>query len=439
MKFIDFFLLLIPIYSFNLHFPLNFLSSKLHKYNSKINQINGFYGLIGPNVNISKTNTLFQLFTGDGIIQGIFLENGSIKQVNHIIQTEKIIFEKNNGKFSNNMIFLPLYMFLNKIGFLPNVMGLANTAFIKIKNKIFVLFERDYPYQIHIDFIKKNIHTIKKFIIKDINHFSAHSTIDNNTVYSLEYNVLNNFVSLFHFNHDLQLLKKFNIKTNYIPIIHDSFVLPNSTIFTDSPLFFSFYNLFNNKIPVVFNTNKPTFIHQIFKNNTHKIYSSNHSFYIFHYANITEFKDFIEILAPVYDFLDFSKLNISGKYRRLLLNKKNYTIHIHKNPELEKYNLDFPIQWNNYFILRNIENNKINGFVICDGINIKKKIFLNDLSICGEPKIYQSPSFSRIMCLAYNNNNNYFLLINPENGKIFKFPLHHKLIIGFHSIFIKKN
>ena len=429
---------LIPIYSFPFHFPFNYLSSNINKYKSKITEINGFYGLIGPNINISKTNSLYELFTGDGIIQGIFIENGNITQVNHIIQTEKIIYEKNKGKLSNHIMLLPLYIFFNKIGLLPNLMGVANTAFIKIKEKIFVLFERDYPYQIFLDFHNKNIHTLKKCKIDSIHHFSAHSRLHNNSIFSLEYNIFNKIVSLFHFNKDLILLHKLDIKTKYIPIIHDSYILSNSTIFTDSPLYFSLKCLINNKIPVIFNNKKPTYIHQVY-NNLHKVYSSNDSFYIFHYANISEYNDYIEIYAPIYDFLDFSKLNISGKYRRLVLHKKNDTIEIEKNTELEKYNLDFPIQWNNYIILRNIENNRINGFIICDGINIKKKIFINELSICGEPKIYQCASFSRIMCLAYNNNKNYFILINPENGEIFKFPLHENLIIGFHSIFTNKN
>ena len=38
---------------------------------------------MGPNVDVSKTNTLFELFTGDGIIQGVFLENGEIHEISH--------------------------------------------------------------------------------------------------------------------------------------------------------------------------------------------------------------------------------------------------------------------------------------------------------------------------------------------------------------------
>lgn len=428
---------------FNIKFPNNFFALFKHKNNpsnkSNINQINGFYGLVGPNIDISKTNTLFQLFTGDGIIQGIFLENGNITQVNHIIQTEKIKYENKHGKFNNNMIILPFYMFLNKIGILPNVMGLANTAFMKIKEKMFVLFERDLPYEILVNYKDKTIQTMKKINIQSINHFSAHSTVDKQSqnIYSLEYNVLRNIVSLFHMNENLDLLKRIDVQTNYIPIVHDSYILPNTTIFTDSPLYFSAKHLLHGKVPVVFNNKKPTFIHEICRKNGIKTtYRTNESFYIFHYANITETKNTIEILAPLYDELDFSELNISGKYRRLIMNKETKMIQIDKNPELEEYNLDFPMKWRNHYILRNIKNNRINGFVICNGLKIQRKIWLNDVSICGEPKIYDNGIFSRIMCLGYDDvNKGYFILIDPENGNIFRFPLDEKVKIGFHSIF----
>ena len=435
------FVLLVTTNSFNTPFNNLFknFNKKIEYCKSNINRINGFYGLVGPNVDISETDTLYKLFTGDGIIQGVFLENGNITQVHHIIQTEKIKYENTYGKFSNHMMILPWYMFLNKMGMLPNVMGLANTAFMKIKTKIFVLFERDYPYEISLDFKDKTIQTLKKIKINYVDHFSAHSTLDGkkHIIYSLEYNVLNNIVTLFHTNEHLNLLKKIDVSTHYVPVIHDSYILSKSTVFTDSPLEFSLNYLLQGKIPVLFNREKPTFIHEIDrKTGSKKTYFTNTSFYIFHYAEMIESDSNIVIYAPLYDDLDFSKLDINGKYRKLVLDKKTNQIKIEKNPELEKYNLDFPMKWRRSYILRNIENNRINGFIICNGLKIQRKIFLKDISICGEPKIYDYGSFSRIMCLAYDNNNvGYFVLIDPENGEIYKFPLKESVKLGFHSIF----
>ena len=418
---------------------LNNIKLNVKKIRSRITDINGFYGIVGPNINVLKTDTLYKLFTGDGIIQGVFLENGQINYVSHIVQTEKIVYEKKHGKFLNNMMMLPIYMFLNKIGIIPNVMGLANTAFISVNKRHFVLFERDLPYEIFINLNNKTINTYKKININDINYFSAHSTFTKNEkIYSLEYNVLKNIVSLFELNKDIILTNRYDIKTKYIPIIHDSYVLSNSIIFTDSPLQFSFNSFILGKIPVIFNNKNPTFIYEAsIKTKFTKIYSTNESFYIFHYANVKETDEIIEILAPVYDNLDFSDITINGKYRKLILNKKTKKINIEKNEILEKYNLDFPVKWRNNIILRMIENKRINGFIICKDLNIKREIYLKEFSICGEPVVYDNGFFSRIICLGYNTKDEgYLLLINPENGEIFDFKLNEKVNIGFHSIFI---
>lgn len=439
-NFIYIFLIVGIVNSFRFTNTITNTITNINKKLSKIDNIDGFYGLVGPNIDISKTNTLFELFTGDGIIQGVFLENGEINEISHIIQTEKIKYERQNGKFLNNMMFLPMYMFLNKMGMIPNVMGIANTAFLQIETRKFVLFERDLPYEISLDFERKRVETLRKVNIDSVEHFSAHSTVNNNRVYSLEYNVLQNTVSLLDMNEDLQLIKKFNVKTKYIPIIHDSYILSNSTIFTDSPLKISFKDLIKGKIPVVFDNKKPTFINEISRETGSKtIYKSNSSFYIFHYADMRETDETIEILAAIYDDLDFSSLTINGKYRRLILDKETKTVHIQKNPELENYNLDFPIKWRDTVILRNVENMRINGFIICKGLYIQRKIFLKDLSICGEPQVYDDGTFSRIMCLGYDREmRGYFILIDPETGKVFEFPLNMKTNIGFHSIFISK-
>jgi hypothetical protein len=148
----------------------------------------------------------------------------------------------------------------------------------------------------------------------------------------------------------------------------------------------------------------------------------------------------IEIFASMYDDLDFSAIDINGKYRKLILNKQNKKVDIQKNPDLENYNLDFPMKWRDSVILRNVENMRINGFIICKGLHIQRKIFLKNLSICGEPQVYDDGKFSRIICLGYYGEiRGYFILIDPENGKVFEFPLNMKTNIGFHSVFIKNN
>ena len=63
-----------------------------------------------------------------------------------------------------------LYFFMNKIlkiGMVPNIGGLANTALLNVNNGIYALHEMDYPYLIDIDF--KNNSDILDFIKDDLN------------------------------------------------------------------------------------------------------------------------------------------------------------------------------------------------------------------------------------------------------------------------------
>ena len=53
-----------------------------------LHKIHGFYGLIGPDVDTAKTESLYDLFTGNGVIQGVFFEDGKITFVKHHIRTE---------------------------------------------------------------------------------------------------------------------------------------------------------------------------------------------------------------------------------------------------------------------------------------------------------------------------------------------------------------
>jgi carotenoid cleavage dioxygenase-like enzyme len=332
-------------------------------------------------------------------------------------------------------------MIPTKITKIPNILGVANTAIMNIKNKNYALFEQDHPYEINIDFDKNQINTVGKQKIAKIEHFSAHSKYDNidNIIHTLDYDVLKNSVEYYSVNENFDILNKIKIKTDYIPLIHDFIVLKNNILITDSPLKFKIEKLFNSNIPVSFEKNLPTKIHLLNrKNGEITTYISDESFYIFHYANHRETDKFIEIYAAVYDNLDFSKLDIHGRYRKIVLNKKTGKVIIEKNPELENYNLDFPVKVNNKVILRSLNNNKIDSFLLCEGLNIKKKICIKDKSVCGEPIVTEIENVPYLISFAYNENNNGFLLfINLKNFYIIEIPIPHKVNIGFHSIFIR--
>jgi len=391
--------------------------------------------------------SLYEFFTGDGLIQGVFLERGVIVPVKHLIQTEKIVFEtKTQIPFLKHVSFLPIYMILHLLNLCPNVMGRANTALVCIKRKVYALFERDLPYEIDIDFTEKRIKTLGKKLVYGINTFSAHPTILSNEIHSLDINLLKNKVMCLTLTNDLEVSGNIEVPTKYIPLIHDSFFCDDILYFADSPLSWSLQKGIFGKVPLSFQQTKPTYIHEINKFSLeHRIYSSNESFYIFHFAKATrQLKNDTEIklYASVYDDLDFSLISIEGKYRELVLNRDLGTIQMNRNDELEMYNLDFPLTWKEeYTILRRIEDKKIVGFIITKGIQIVRKIDLPGRYAYGEPVIIgvdiESKEKSRIICFGYDDSDkSYLLFIDPENGDLYDFPIDMPLFHGFHSIFV---
>ena len=404
-----------------------------------LNNVSGFYGLIGPDIDKFSIKTLYDLFTGDGIIQGLFFDKGNITFVKHFVRTEKILYEEQYGRFSKKILMTFFYILMNKMKMLPNVLGLANTALMKVGNKTLALFERDLPYQIDVDFNNKQLRTIKKMNINGLEHFSGHSKYIDNIVHTIDYDVLKNTVSYITLNGTLDQIDNTIIKTSYIPIIHDFVVLKKGVLFIDSPFILNPFS----QIPIIL-SNQSTYIHIYNKYlNTRTQYECSKSFYLFHYADVIENNNTIDIYGSQYDKLDFSSLNIQGKYRKMIINLVSGNVFIIKNKELENMNLDFPLKWNEYVLLRSIENQTINGFVLCKGLDIIRIIHLpQNRFFCGEPSIIEISGSPFLMGFSYDLFENGFLMMfDLFSEKYIEISLHSdiRLTIGFHSIFLPNN
>ena len=421
--------------------------------NPLFKKLSGFYGLIGPNINKTNIDNLYDLFTGDGIIQGVFFQEENITFVKHFVRTEKLVHESIHGKFSKHIAMTPFYVLLNKLGFIPNVLGLANTAISKFGDNIFALFERDYPYQIGINFENQTVNTVKKVHIPGLEHFSGHSKEYSNgssklvfdksskdqlegsqEIHTMDYEVIHKTVDYYRFSTEFGLLKKTQIKTEYIPIIHDFIVFKNKFIFLDAPFKWDW----TQKIPAVFDRSKPSYIY-LFDNQENilrKIPAKSHGFYIFHYADIEEINSKINIYAPIYDNLDFSSMNISGKYRKITI--QGDSIIIHKNMKLENMNLDFPKKWRSYVILRGIKHQKITEFVVCKGLSIVKKIKLpENRFFCGEHSVVEIEGSPYLVGFSYDGlDKGYICILGVFTEEYAEQELDDSITIGFHSIFI---
>jgi hypothetical protein len=438
----------------NLNLDLTFKQKKV------INQLNGFYGLIGPNINMENSvDSLYDLFIGDGVIQGVFFDNGNLTYVKHLIKTEKVLYEEKFGILpKNNNLLTIFFLMLNKMKLFPNVMGMANTAILNVKKNVkknvkndnictsnnYALFERDYPYLLDIDFKNKDVKTIKKVNINSLSHFSGHSKITNNgNIETIDYQIVNNIVKYVLLDDKFNKVSGFEFKFKYLPVIHDFFSNDDSLILIDSPILIDFRQDIQNKMPLFLDNNKNTYIYVYDKKSkSYQTYSCENGFYTFHYADVKNKKDTIEIYISMYDELNFTNVNIKGKYRMIEINKNTNQISIQKNNEIEKYNLDFPICFDDKVILRNYENRRINGFIITKNLSIYKKILFENKNICGEHNVIY---INKTPYLIFFNveedkvkktNKNLLTLINLNNYELIDIEIQNKLNLGFHSIFL---
>jgi len=409
----------------------------------QIPKINGFYGLLGPDVDKIKVKSLYELFTANGQIQGVFLKDGEPEFKNIKINTEKLKFEKKFIRIPQNIFSIAIVYILNKLNLIPNLLGTANTALMKINQSLYALFERDLPYELDIDQKKKIIYTKTYTKIPYLATFSAHSKIIDNEIHTIDYDIIRRRINYFCLDLNFQIIKKATIQTTYFPVVHDFLVLRDSILFMDSPFYFDIRILFSSKIPVSFDETLPTKIH-IYNFTTNKVRTLEleKGMYIFHYADFIETKNQIEFSGSLYQKMDFSNLEIYGKYRKIIIDKNSPKVFIESDLETDKYNLDFPIQLKNRGktdkqILLNFENGGFNGFFILEKLKIKKKIFMDSKKICGEPAIFSLKNRNYLIGFSYDSNSNGFLfIIDLINYQKWEINLNQKLTLGFHSIFL---
>jgi carotenoid cleavage dioxygenase-like enzyme len=452
MKLFNLFLFIINLTSINSFIKLNFgkkfkisekeistnINYKVSLENQQIlKKISGFYGLIGPDASKEMSNDIFQLFNQNGVIQGVFINNGSIKYIRYYIKTDKLKYEEENGKIPINFFTIILFEFFKNINLLPNFFGLANTALINIRNKLFALNERDTPYELNIDFINKTIATEKKIKIPFLKNFLAHSKNDKDIIETIDYSSIIPEVSYYKMNNDFSKIKKINVKTKYISMIHDFISLNNTLIIADVPMTLNL-NLHDNPYsPLKFNFCKESQFILINKTTGEKkYYTSNNPFFVFHYGSSFETENEIITYACIYDDFDFiNPKNNTARFRKIIFDKNDNKIRIEKNKILEKYNVEFPISKNNTTILMNIENFKVSSLLVIKDFELKRKITIDKI-LYGEPSIIDIKGKLYIICFTYDNSKNYVTIINVDNGHNFSVEIPYPMTLGFHSVFI---
>lgn len=400
---------------------------------------NGFVGTIGPNLRAHEINSLAELFMGDGVIQGVFFHNGRPSFARHIVQTRKMVENPARKSIFDMLCKYILY----KVQLYPyNTIGVANTALLAISKPVdenttamYALYERDLPYLVHLYHNTSTITTIKYMdaFYPAIQELSGHSKLNSKIIETMDYHIFSKTVDFHQISENmLTLLCTKTIQMHYRSIVHDFISTTSKYMVMDSPLVFNLGRLFWGKIPLVFREKSPSFIHVLDKV-TNKVdsYAMERGYYVFHYSSYCETDQAIEIYAPLYENLDFSTVNIAGKYRKMVLDKATKKVRVEYNRELESLNLDFPIKTvDGRVILRNIDNNRINGFVMVDGLRVVKQWFYDDVFFMGEHVVVGNV----LMAFCMKNGRNFLCMIDMPTDRTEFFDCSYELTMGFHSM-----
>jgi carotenoid cleavage dioxygenase-like enzyme len=425
-----------------------------------VNKINGFYGQIGPNPRYYDDD--YHLFDGDGMIHGIFFNNGKLTYCNHWIRTDKFNYENKIGTklpisvgtiHKKEIILLSfVYKFLEFLHIMPNFMGLANTALWNNNGKIYALHERDMPYEIDIDFKYNTINTIKKMNLQNIKYFTAHPKIDKNNcdIYVASYDIMLPKLKLLKYDKNMNLIKHKIIDTKYKNMIHDIVVTDNYIIFCDTPYEFNVTILLSGtgNSPFYFDNSKKNRFYIVSKDLETSYYIElDESFFIFHYGDYHETDDniyFTAIIRNNFDMNIFSKKSDSvnySKYRRFIICKKTKKIIIERNKEFEKYDVDFPIfNKNNKIVILSVIKNPFDivGFLVAKDFKLIRTHMLRDRKIFAEPSIIIVDNITYIVCFTFDEKlNNYLYIYDYVKNDHIEIKLDIKISKGFHSIFIK--
>jgi carotenoid cleavage dioxygenase-like enzyme len=400
-----------------------------------INEINGFYGMIGPDYSINNSNNnLFELFNKNGVIQGVFISNSTIHFVKNYVKTDKLLYEEKNGIIPINYFTLFIFNFFQHFNLLPNIFGLANTALLYFNNNLYALNERDLPYQLELNFNNKTIQTYKKIKIQ-IKNFLAHSKIKHDILETLDYSFIRDKIDIITFDKNFQIIKKLNFNKIYTSMVHDFISLDKHIIFIDSPLTI----FYNNSINFKLNKNKKSALFIIDKIKGNKTIINIPNLFLFHYGNCYENNNLIEFYACFYDEFNFNQPNKNyGKFRKVIINKNTFDLKIESNNVFEKYSLDFPIFYKNYTILMNSINLENKELIIINNFKLYKKINFNK-NINGEPSIIEINKKPYLICFTYTKNDNYLTFQGIQDNYHLSILLPFNMTFGFHSIYINKN
>lgn len=263
--------------------------------------LNGTFFRNGPGLLDINGQAIAHPFDGDGMVCGISFKNGRAHFRNRFVKTEGYVAEKAAGK----ILYRGVFGTQKPGGWLANIFDLkskniANTGILYWGGRLLALWEGAEPHQLN----PKTLETIKlddlDGILEPGQAFSAHPRIekgkDGKGDILVNFSVkpgLSSTITIFEFNSQGKLLKRYSHSIPGFAFLHDMVITPNYCIFFQNPVTLNplpfLFGLRSAGQCLKFSPNQPTRVILIPRDGSKemKILDTEPCF-VFHHANAWE-------------------------------------------------------------------------------------------------------------------------------------------------------
>ncbi|MGB3514055.1 MAG: carotenoid oxygenase family protein [Microcoleaceae cyanobacterium] len=296
--------------------------SQLNEYDYWIDDIegeipadlNGTFFRNGPGLLDINGQAIAHPFDGDGMICAIGFKNGRAYFQNRFVKTEGYVAEKAAGK----ILYRGVFGTQKPGGWLANMFdikgkNIANTGILYWGNKLLALWEGAEPHQLN----PKTLETIGiddlDGILEPGQAFSAHPRIekgkDGKGDVLVNFSVkpgLSSTITIFEFNSQGKLLKRYSHSIPGFAFLHDMVITPNYCIFFQNPVTLNplpfLFGLRSAGQCLKFSPNQPTRVILIPRDGSKdmKVLETEPCF-VFHHANAWEENGEIYVDSICYD------------------------------------------------------------------------------------------------------------------------------------------
>jgi len=347
-----------------------------------------FLGILGPSMKPDQANrsSLMHFLMSPGVLQGVFVRA---------------------NRTTSPLIQLPVGNFRNQ----------ANTALLSFGKRLYALYERGSPRELHVDWVNETVSVGSD--IGSAGFVSGHAKRRGSDLVSLRYSVWDSTVSITVFDPSWGLNKEVCVDIEqggpawWMPIVHD-FVLigPDQVLFPCSPFRLSWTGL------SLADSGGVRFYLVNTTSGEYRLWEDGVStYYVFHFAppNMGRRTGYstggkgtpsstIRLQCAVYEDLAFggSALGLKGRWREMTLLPSGGLITHGWNQDLEEMNLDFPVEGPDGVVcLRRVsEENVVNELVFVLGLKIVGRKRMKGRFLCAEP--VWDPDRSMWMGLSWN-------------------------------------